>query len=133
MHSYCNTCIYYFISFFSLLLSVSLVALTLTSLSLPSIIRERHTMHQQRTPHQQISSIIKQNKKLVLHRICLVAEKNTKKTRKKINKHGENQQIFGYRLSFLLFLLFSTTFSPTKQEIKKINNKKGLKDLDLQC
>ena len=29
------------------------------------------------------------------------------------------------RSYFLLFLLFSTTFSPTKQEIKKINNKKG--------
>ena len=45
MHSYCSTFIYYFISFFSLLLSVSLVALafTLSSLSLPPIIRERHT------------------------------------------------------------------------------------------
>ena len=49
MHSYCSTSIYYFISFFSLFLSVSLVALapalTLTSLSLPLplIIRERHT------------------------------------------------------------------------------------------
>ena len=46
MHGYCSTCIYYFISFFSLLLSDSLVALTLTSHSLPPIIRECHTMHQ---------------------------------------------------------------------------------------
>ena len=49
MHGYCSASIYYFISFFSLFLSVSLVALapalTLTSLSLslPPIIRERHT------------------------------------------------------------------------------------------
>ena len=45
MHSYCSASIYYFISFFSFLLSVSLVALalTLTSLSLPLIIRECHT------------------------------------------------------------------------------------------
>ena len=63
MHDYCSTSIYYFISFFSLLLSVSLVALalTLTSLLLPPIIRKRHTLinrdiHQQRTPHQKISS-----------------------------------------------------------------------------
>ena len=39
MYGYCSTCIYYFISFFSLLLSVSWVALTLTA-----------TDHQ-RTPH----------------------------------------------------------------------------------
>ena len=31
MHGYCSTCIYYFISFFSLLLSISRVALTLTA------------------------------------------------------------------------------------------------------
>ena len=45
MHDYCSTSIYYFISFFSLLLSVSLVALalTLTSLLLPPIIRECNT------------------------------------------------------------------------------------------
>ena len=45
MHGYCSASIYFFISFFSLLLSVSLVALalTFTSLSLPLINRERHT------------------------------------------------------------------------------------------
>ena len=45
MHDYCSASIYYFIIFFSLLLSVSLVALalTLTSLLVPPIIRECHT------------------------------------------------------------------------------------------
>ena len=45
MHGYCSASIYFFISFFSLLLSVSLVALalSLTSLSLSPINRERHT------------------------------------------------------------------------------------------
>ena len=43
MHGYCSVSIYYYTSFFSLFISVSLVALPLTSLLLPPIIRERHT------------------------------------------------------------------------------------------
>ena len=43
MHGYCSVSIYYYISIFSLFISVSLVALPLTSLLLPPIIRERHT------------------------------------------------------------------------------------------
>ena len=57
-------------------------------------------IHQQRKPHQKISSKIKQNKKLVLHRICLVAEKNTEKQEiKKINQTQRKSTLFHHFLT----------------------------------
>ena len=80
MHGYYSTCIYYFISFFSLL-SVSLVALTLI------VADHQRTPHHASTKNTTSKNFFQNQVKqeISLHRICLVAEKNTEKTRNKEN------------------------------------------------